>query len=139
MWWVFNDKGNIHTNTGGDAIGMEIKAQAFAFATNDEINSMTFYNYELINRSTQLLTNTYFAVWADADIGCYADDFTGCDVQRGLGYQYNGVGIDGGCQQAIGQNPPAIGIDFFEGPYQDNDGRDNILAVSYTHLRAHET
>ena len=127
MWWVFNDKGNIHTNTGGDAIGMEIKAQAFAFATNDEINSMTFYNYELINRSTQLLTNTYFAVWADADIGCYADDFTGCDVQRGLGYQYNGVGIDGGCQQAIGQNPPAIGIDFFEGPYQDNDGRDNIL------------
>ena len=85
MWWVFNDKGNIHTNTGGDAIGMEIKAQAFAFATNDEINSMTFYNYELINRSTQLLTNTYFAVWADADIGCYADDFTGCDVQRGLG------------------------------------------------------
>ncbi|GIR58974.1 MAG: hypothetical protein CM15mP65_15550 [Crocinitomicaceae bacterium] len=48
-------------------------------------------------------------------------------MQRGLGYQYNGVGIDGGCQQAIGQNPPAIGIDFFEGPYQDNDGRDNIL------------
>ena len=40
---------------------MEIKAQAFAFATNDEINSMTFYNYELINRSTQTLTNTYFA------------------------------------------------------------------------------
>ena len=37
-WWVFNDKGNIHTNTGGDAIGMELR-QAFAFATNDEINS----------------------------------------------------------------------------------------------------
>ena len=24
-------------------------------------------------------------------------------MQRGLGYQYNGVGIDGGCQQAIGK------------------------------------
>ena len=47
MWWVFNDKGNIHTETGGDPIGMEIRAQAFAFATNDEVNSMTFYNYEL--------------------------------------------------------------------------------------------
>ena len=63
------------------------------------------------------------------NIGCYADDFTGCDVQRGLGYQYNGVGIDGGCQQAIGQNPPAIGIDFFEGPYQDNDYKDNALST----------
>ena len=45
-WWVFNDKGNIHTETNGDPIGMEIRAQAFAFATNDEVNRMTFYNYE---------------------------------------------------------------------------------------------
>ena len=54
-WWVFNDKGNIHTETNGDPIGMEIRAQAFAFATNDEVNRMTFYNYELINRGTQTL------------------------------------------------------------------------------------
>ncbi|MDA8556851.1 hypothetical protein N9K77_01815 [bacterium] len=45
---------------------MEIKAQAFAFATNDEVNSMTFYNYELINRSYYTLNNTYFAVWVDS-------------------------------------------------------------------------
>ena len=32
-WWVFNDKGNIHTETNGDPIGMEIRAQAFSFAT----------------------------------------------------------------------------------------------------------
>ena len=31
-WWVMNDKGNIHTETGADPIGMEIRAQAFAFA-----------------------------------------------------------------------------------------------------------
>ena len=82
MWWVFNDKGNIHTETGGDPIGMEIRAQAFAFATNDEVNSMTFYNYELINRSYYTLNNTYFAIWVDSDIGCSEDDFVGCDVQR---------------------------------------------------------
>ena len=45
LWWVFNDKGNAHTETGGSAIGLEIRAQAFAFATNDEINNMTFYSY----------------------------------------------------------------------------------------------
>jgi len=130
MWWVFNDKGNIHTETNGDPIGMEIRAQAFAFATNNEINNMTFYNYEVINRSTQTLTNTHFAVWVDSDIGCSGDDYVGCDVQRGLGYQYNADAIDDdNCQgaQAIGVNPPAIGVDFFEGPYQDNDGLDNPL------------
>ena len=127
MWWVFNDKGNIHTETGADPIGMEIKAQAFAFATNDEVNSMTFYNYELINRSYYTLNNTYFAIWVDSDIGCSEDDYVGCDVQRGLSYQYNADANDDGCQYAIPGYTPAIGVDFFEGPYQDNDGVDNPL------------
>ncbi len=132
VWWVFNDKGNIHTETGGDPIGMEIKAQAFAFNTNDEINNMTFYNYEMINRSTQTLYNTYFGNWVDPDIGCSGDDYVGCDVSRGLGYAYNGEAVDGAsgsanCQGATpyGASPPAVGVDFFEGPYQDNDGMDN--------------
>lgn len=133
MWWVFNDKGNIHTETHGDPIGMEIHAQAFAFATNDEVNNMTFYNYEMINRSTQTLTDTYFGVYTDADIGCAGDDYVGCDVQRGLAYAYNGTAVDQPGNQGISCNlpisgfPPAVGIDYFEGPYQDNDGLDNPL------------
>ncbi len=132
-WWVFNDKGNVHTETQGDAIGMEIRAQAFAFATNDEINNMTFFNYELVNRSTQRLKDTYFAVWADPDIGCADGDYIGCDVERGVGYAYNGTNVDAAgslpCTYPIGDNPPAIGIDFFEGPYQDNDLLDNPLTT----------
>jgi len=127
-WWVFNDKGNIHTETNGDPIGMEIRAQAFAFATNDEVNRMTFYNYELINRGTQTLYNTYFSQYLDADIGNYSDDYTGCDVSRGLGYMFNGDLFDqaDGGRPGYGDNPPAIGCDFFEGPYQDADGIDNV-------------
>ncbi len=126
IWWVFNDKGNSHTETGGSAIGMEIRAQAFAFATNDEINNMTFYSYEIINRSTYTLTNTYFSPWTDVDLGYSKDDYVGCDVSRGLGYGYNGVNIDGnGETEAYGANPPAVGIDFFQGPYLDADGIDN--------------
>lgn len=128
LWWVFNDKGNIHTETGANPIGMEIRGQAFAFATNDEINDMTFYNYELINRGSFTLTNTYFAQWVDADLGYANDDYVGCDVRRGLGYCYNGLAVDGtGGPQHYGANPPAIGVDFFQGPYQDNDGMDNPL------------
>jgi hypothetical protein len=130
LWWVFNDKGNIHTESGGDPIGMEIRAQAFAFATNDEVNNMTFYNYEMINRSTQVLTETYFAVYVDPDIGYAFNDYVGCDVSRGVGYAYNGTANDVGGNNAIGINPGAIGVDFFEGPYQDNDGMDNPLTTN---------
>ena len=126
LWWVFNDRGNAHTETGGSAIGLEIRAQAFAFATNDEINNMTFYSYEIINRSTYTLTNTYFSPWTDVDLGFSRDDFVGCDVSRGLGYGYNGKNIDGsGEPEAYGSNPPAVGVDFFQGPYLDPDGIDN--------------
>ncbi|TNE52965.1 MAG: T9SS type A sorting domain-containing protein [Bacteroidetes bacterium] len=130
-WWVFNDKGNIHGETGGDPIGMEIRAQAFAFATDDEINRMTFYNYELINRGTQTLQDTYFSKYVDSDLGNYNDDYVGCDVTRGLGYCFNGDLLDeqNTSSQGYGANPPAIGVDFFEGPYQDADGVDNIGPV----------
>ena len=125
-WWIFNDKGNLHKETEGDAIGMEIHAQEFAFATNDEINNMTFTNYRIINRSTYTLIETYFGTNFDPDIGFSEDDFVGCDVKRGLGYCYNGRAIDGsGAFNHYGENPPAIGVDFFEGPLQDPDNLDN--------------
>jgi hypothetical protein len=126
LWWVFNDKGNIHTETEGTPIGLEIRAQAFGFATNDEINNMTFYSYEIINRSTYRLTGTYFSQWVDTDLGFATDDYVGCDVDRGLGYSYNGKPKDGDGQfWAYGDQPPAIGVDFFQGPYMDPDGSDN--------------
>jgi hypothetical protein len=140
VWWVMNDKGNIHTETGGDPLGMEIRAQAFAFATNDEINNMTFYNYELVNRSTQTLYNTYFGVFIDAGLGNPFDDYVGCDVSRGLAYCYNGNSIDAdnGGWKGYGANPPAAGIDFFEGPYQDNDGMDNPLVADYNQAKTYD-
>ena len=113
LWWVFNDKGNVHTESEGSAIGMEIRAQAFGFATNDEINNMTFYSYEIINRSTYELTNTYFCPWVDTDLGYAWNDYVGCDVERGLGYCYNGEPTDDGGPEAYGEQPPAIGVDFF--------------------------
>ena len=130
-WWVMNDKGNIHTETGADPIGMEIRAQAFAFASNDEVNNMTFYNYELINRGTQTLYNTYFGFFTDGALGNPYDDYVGCDVNRGLAYYYNGDNFDGDNSgyKGYGYSPPAVGVDFFEGPYQDNDGIDNAFGI----------
>ena len=125
IWWVFNDMGNTHTETKGQPIGLEIRAQAFAFSTNDRINDMTFYSYEIINRSTYELRDTYFSQWVDPDLGYAFDDFVGCDVRRGLGYCYNGDGSDGPGSGSYSGIPPAVGIDFFQGPYMDPDGKDN--------------
>ncbi|HNI45739.1 MAG TPA: hypothetical protein PK230_13640, partial [Chitinophagales bacterium] len=52
IWWVFNDRGNSHTETGGEAIGLEVGALAFGFQTNDEVNNMTFYKYQIVNKSS---------------------------------------------------------------------------------------
>jgi len=131
LFWVFNDKGNIHSETNGTAIGLEIHAQAFAFQTNDEINNMTFYRYKIINRSSFRLDSTYFGVWVDPDLGSANDDYVGCDVGLGLGFCYNGDLIDDNPpagQIPYGINPPAIGVDFFEGPYADSNGVDDPAA-----------
>jgi hypothetical protein len=125
IWWVFNDVGNIHSNSGSDPIGLEIRAQAFAFQTNDEINNMTFYKYQVINRSSNVLYDTYFGQWVDPDLGNYLDDYVGCDVMRGLGFCYNGD-TDDETANGYGLNPPAVGVDFFQGPIADTgDTKDN--------------
>jgi hypothetical protein len=125
IWWVYNDRGNVHSESQGAALGFEIRAQAFAFSTNDEVNNMTFYNYRILNRSTFRLTNTYFSTWFDPDLGNFLDDIIGCDIARGLGYCYNGDSDDEGAL-GYGLNPPAVGFDFFQGPFADYfDGLDN--------------
>ncbi len=124
-FWIYNDAGATHTNSGGDAIQMEIQVQAFAYATNDEINDMTFQRYKLINRAVESIDSTYFAIWVDADLGCPEDDFVGCDVDRSLAFVYNQDGLDGdpGCECNVGglvntycDEVPLLGVDYFRGP-----------------------
>jgi hypothetical protein len=125
IWWVLNDKGDVHTETGGEPIGVEIHMMAFAFTTANAVNNMTFYDQIVINRSNQTLTETYIGQWVDADIGFFRDDYVGCDTTLGLGIAYNGDANDEG-NQGYGTNPPAVGVDFFQGPEADpDDGIDN--------------
>jgi len=125
VWWVINDKGDVHTETGGEAIGVEIHMLAFAFSTANAINDMTFYQQTVINRSNLTLGQTYMGQWVDPDVGNYADDYVGCDTTKGLGFAYNGDADDEG-SVGYGTNPPAVGVDFFQGPLADpGDGIDN--------------
>jgi len=127
IWWVFNDRGNIHSETQGQPIGVECQTTAFAFATNDEVNNMTFYSTKIINRGFTTLNDCYMGQWVDADLGNYADDYVGCDVNRSLGYCYNGDDEDEGVL-GYGLNPPTIGVDYFEGP---TDSAGNQMGLSH--------
>ncbi len=125
LWYIYNDRGNIHSETEAEAIGLELQTQAFAFATNDEVNNMTFYRTTITNRSKSTIDSTFFGQWVDADLGYAFDDYVMVDTLRDLGICYNGDDNDEGVF-GYGSNPPSIGVDFFEGPLADlNDGIDN--------------
>ena len=123
IFWIYNDAGNTHNESDGDAIRMEVQVQAFAYATNDAINDMTFYRYKLINRAAEDIRETYFAMWVDPDLGCFTDDYSGCDVGRSLAYTYNTDEVDGttgadcdGGVPTYGNTIPMVGTDYFRGP-----------------------
>ena len=137
-FWIYNDNGGAHRISFATPIQMEVQVQAFAYATNDAINDMTFNRYKLINKASEDIRETYFALWVDPDLGCYQDDYIGCDVDRSLAYVYNEDAVDGieggetcGGVNTYGTNVPILGIDYFRGPRgpkifcRDMDG--NIL------------
>lgn len=138
IFWIYNDEGGgaIHGETNGLAIRMEVQVQAFGYATNDQINNMTFQRYKLINRAQEDIDSTFFAMWVDADLGCYIDDFIGCDTARALAYTYNEDALDGDAQctgiGVYGENIPIIGIDYFRGPLDEN--RKELGMSSFTYF-----
>ncbi|MDZ4667878.1 MAG: hypothetical protein SGJ00_08335 [bacterium] len=115
LYTIYNDKGNIHSESEGLPIGLELHTQSFAYSTNDEINNMTFYRTTIYNRSTETIDSCIFGQWVDADLGNYSDDYVECDVKRNLGICYNGDDNDEGIL-GYGLNPPSVGVNFFEGP-----------------------
>jgi hypothetical protein len=127
LWWVYNDAGNEHGETGGAPLGVEVHAQAFAYADQGVLNDQTFYQYNLINRSTNVYHDFRVGLWTDVDIGGANDDYIGCDVEKGLGYAYNGDDFDDDYQglPGYGVNPPAMGFDFVSGLFKDVNTNDD--------------
>ncbi len=126
VWWVFNDVGNVHTETNGQPLSVEIQVMAYAF-NRENLNYATFYNYEVINKGLDTLFDLYFTQFADVDLGCWEDDLVGCNVNRSLGIAYNGNTPDSPCSTfsqlipSYGDTIPLLGIDFLNTP-TPNDG-----------------
>lgn len=126
---ISNDKGNIHSSSGGDPIGVEIRNVSYTYLSQEgtPIDQTTYYQKKIINQGTQTLHDTYISIFVDADIGGPSDDYVGCNVERNLGYIYNGDAFDDSINGVLGygENPPAVGVVILKGPPAISDGIDN--------------
>jgi hypothetical protein len=127
IFWVINDNGNIHGRTGGTPMGVQVNCLAFAYQTADALNDMTFYTFEIVKKSPNPLFETYMGVFVDPDLGDFDDDMVGCDTIREMGFLYNGDPVD----DQYGPNPPILGIDYFEGPLDDNGNQLGLSSFAF--------
>ena len=140
FFWIYNDDSNVHSQSQNSLpMSMEVQVQSFAYQSNDELNNMTFQRYKLINRGTEPLDSTFFAMWVDPDLGCAFDDYIGCNVERDLAFIYNSDLVDGevagSCDcsgtQTYCTEIPVLGIDYFRGPL--NEMGDEIGMSSFVY------
>jgi hypothetical protein len=140
LYWIFNDNLAPHTETGGLPLGIEIHASVWAYACSNlpdslqVLNTTVFYSYEIINRSTNVYSQTRAGLFQDWDLGSFSDDFVGSAPDDNVCFVYNGLPNDGSGPPAnpstYGANPPVFGLTVLNGPDampfdsidNDNDG-----------------
>ncbi len=124
IWYIFNDNGGVHGESGGAPIGVQVSVLAYAIQDDTHLNDAVFIEYTIKNQSATALNDYYFGVWADPDLGEYTDDYVGCDPEQNLGYVYNGNGSD----SVYGEEIPLVGIKILKG-LDDEDGNDTGMSM----------
>ncbi len=108
---VLNDQNN-NQFAGTLPLNIELHVLFYEFVSTDALNSTTFVNVKVFNRSTETYSDFRFNVFNDFDLGNYTDDFCGVDELRKMVYVYNGDPVDESTpvNAGYGTNPPAIGM-----------------------------
>lgn len=112
VWCVFNDEGGgaIHSASQGSPLQMEIQFTAWAFTSANKpvLNNTLFTSYKIINRAVERVDSCFLGLWVDFDIGCYVDDYVGCDSTLDAFYAYNQDMTDGQPGSICAQNIPTF-------------------------------
>jgi|GEM_PF-2071874 len=122
---TYNDNTSLSTRTPRlqtAPIGLEVRQTAWAFARGDALGDVIFIRYRFVNTNDVPIDSLVFSIWTDPDLGDFEDDLIGCDTTRSMGFIYN----DGDDAQ-YGLNPPAFGVDFFQGPIVPSPGDQALL------------
>lgn len=94
LWWIVSDKGPTHSESNGLPLGVEIRTMAYAYKRNTLIDNVIYYDYNVVNRSSNNYSNFRIGQFADMDMGAPYDDYVGFDSARRMGIIYNGSIFD---------------------------------------------
>jgi len=100
IWQVTNDDGGGAPDpvTNGKPLQADIQITYFVFNCPDNplLNNAMFTSHKLINRASVLVDSFRLAMYVDFDLGCYKDDYLGCNAARNTFYAYNRTNTDQG-------------------------------------------
>lgn len=105
IYTIMNDD-ITHTESGGQAMQVDIHRMAYEYVTNNAVNNTVFVDYKIVNKSNRDYDSLVFSSWVDFDLGNYSDDYVGTDSARNMIYGYNGDPNDEG-PRGYGLTPPA--------------------------------
>ena len=112
LYMINNDLAAPHTESGGEALGIDIHLMAYVYDTlpGSALDQTVFLSYRIVNRGNQNLSEVRAGLWLDFDLGFFNDDYVGCDTLTESFFVYNADnqdGIPGG--YGFGATPPALG------------------------------
>ncbi len=86
---------------------------------DDNLSNTLFIDFSIKNESTTPFKEVYAGLWADPDLGCFADDLIGSLPQSDAYYFYNADAVDGqvgascdGGLPTFGDNIPVQSVQF---------------------------
>jgi hypothetical protein len=130
LYLMYNDKYAAHTESGAIPIDAEIYSTVYAYNSlgSTILDKTVFVRHRIRNRSQiNTYNNFYVGIWNDFDIGNYADDLIGTDINRNMVYGYNASNID----SIYGNIPPAVGMKILNHSIHNSMFYDNSGSNSY--------
>lgn len=131
---MFND-----SRLGGlpDHLDFQIGQTTYTYdcGGDNPLNNTVFVNYQMTNKALEDIDSLHVSLFVDFDLGCYTDDYIGCDVARNTFFAYNQDNVDGlatgGCEGNVadfGENPPVQAVTYLNKPltsmtYYKNSGQ----------------
>lgn len=133
---------NFQQPNGGN-LGIDVHTLWYNFYCDEspELNNAIFSRHRFVSRDWDPLFNFKVGFWQDADLGCYTDDYVGCDTTLNMFYTYNADELDGDiqgeCQGVVntyGDRPPVQGTAFLDQEMESfiayyNAGNDPLTAA----------
>jgi len=122
---------------GSDPIGIELQVTLWGYKSEagSPLNNTVFKNVKTTytglvgGQADASLSSFYISQWSDPDLGTYTDDFVGVDVDRSLGFVYNGQLRDDVFNNDYNMPTPAVGYDLLLSP--TGEGEESLSSFSY--------